>query len=308
MTGLLLAAALMCSSSTYSSAQNCRPVGTMPAGSGFRGDVIPIGKYCLTTDLKQSREFDLHAGRFLTYVGVPLLTITYIHLLGLPDFSSGNITEVNLQNHEIRANVDDMRGIRDTIPSKHLFIHDGKILVPGNDKHNIGIDLQAMSSPRETYARPNCKTQRAACEEMPTAHRDAPPYQATEHVVQKVDVRAGWLGVQMVGIGNTLRDSVIEVDSRSAIALFGPGSRIENNTIIVHGKSDPTPEDGAITLWDGSGAIIRNNRFIFKGSFKKAPPAIRLVDSANVQLEGNTFDGFDVQVEPVGTTTYRFIQ
>jgi len=277
----------------------------MRVGSGFRGGVIPIGKYCLTVDLRQSQEFDIHAARFLTYTGVPLLTIFYTGPLGSLDFSTGGTTEIDLQDHEIRAAVDDMTGIRDMIPSKHLFIHDGTIVVPGNDKYNIGIDLQAMASPQKTYARANCKAEQTACEEESPANHKAPPYLPTEHVVRRVNVRAGWLGVQMVGIGNTLRDSVIEVDSRGAIALFGPGSKIENNTIIVHGKGDATSDDGAIVLWDGNGAVIRNNRFIFKGWFKKAPPAIRLIDSADVQLDGNTFEGFDQRVEQIGTSSYR---
>jgi hypothetical protein len=300
-----LACGLICMTHPYGLAQSCHPVDTVPGGSGYRGGVIPIGKYCLTVDLRQSREFDIHAARFLTYVGAPLLSIFHTGPLRSLDFSTGGITEIDLQSHEIRGYVDDMTGIRDMIPSRRLFIHDGTIVVPGNNKHNIGIDLQAMSSPQKTYARTNCKAQQTACEEGSAANHKGPPYLPTEHVVQRVDVRAGRLGVQMVGIGNTLRDSVIEVDSRGAIALFGPGSKIENNTIIVHGKNDATPDDGAIVLWDANGAVIRNNRIIFKGWFKKAPPAIRLIDSTDVQLEGNTFEGFDQRVEQIGTSSYR---
>ncbi|NIA54502.1 hypothetical protein HAV22_12740 [Massilia sp. TW-1] len=289
----------------YCFAQSCHPIETRPVGSGFRGRVVPIGKYCLNIDLKQFKEFDIHAGRFLTYEGVPLLNILYPSPGRTPDFSTGEITEIDLQGHELIAEPDDMTGILDRIPSEHLYVHNGTIHVPGTDEHNIGIDLQAMSSPRETYARPNCKASQTTCMDGPSVHQKAPPYRRTEHVVEKVNVRAGHLGVQMVGIGNTLRDSVIEVDSRGAIALFGPGSKIENNTIIVHGKGDATSDDGAIVLWDGNGAVIRNNRFIFKGWFKKAPPAIRLIDSADVRLEGNTFEGFDQRVEQVGASSYR---
>lgn len=162
-----------------------------------------------------------------------------------------------------------------------------------------------MARPRKIYARPYCTSVEAHCADQLSTNEHVPPYEPTGHVIEKVDVRAGWLGVQMVGIGNTLRDSVIEVDSRGAIALFGPGSKIENNTIIVHGKNDATPDDGAIVLWDANGAVIRNNRIIFKGWFKKAPPAIRLIDSTDVQLEGNTFEGFDQRVEQIGTSSYH---
>lgn len=274
-------------------------------GSGFRGGLVPTGKYCLTIDLEQSQEFDIHAARALTYTGAPLLSIFSSSPRRAPDFSNGQITDIDLQGHKLVANVDDMKGIRDRIPSEHLWIHDGTIVVPGAGEHNIGIDLQATSNPKKTYARPRCEKQQAACDNGASADHKAPPYRKTEHVLERVTVHAGWLGVQMVGIGNTIRDSVIEVDSRGAIALFGPGSKIENNTIIVHGKGDATPDNGAIVLWDGNGAVIRNNRFIFKGWFKKAPPAIRLIDSADVQLGGNTFEGFDQRVEQIGTSSYR---
>ena len=302
---IFLTIGLICLIHPYTAAQSCQQVRKIPADSEYTGAVTSTGKYCLTIDLRQPKECDIHAMRYLTRVGAPLLSILCPGSHPCSQSANAEATEINLQGHKLVAEIDNMRGIQDTIPSAHLRVYDGTIVVPGNREPNVGIDLQAMARPRKIYARARCKSQEAQCTVPSSTDERVPPYEPTGHVVEKVDVRAGWLGVQMVGIGNTVRDSVIEVDSRGAIALFGPGSKIENNTIIVHGKGDPTPDDGAIVLWDANGAVIRNNRFIFKGWFKKAPPAIRLIDSADAQLDGNTFEGFDVQVEQVGKSSFR---
>jgi hypothetical protein len=289
----------------YALAQSCQPVRKIPADGEYTGAVTSTGKHCLTIDLKQPKEFDIHAMRYLTRAGAPLLSILCPGSHPCSRSANTEVTEIDLRGHKLVADIDNMRGIQDTIPSAHLHVYDGTIVVPGNREPNVGIDLQAMARPRKMYARPHCKSPKIQCADQSPTNERVPPYEPTGHVVEKVNVRAGWLGVQMVGIGNAIRNSVIEVDSRGAIALFGPGSKIENNTIIVHGKNDATPDDGAIVLWDANGAVIRNNRIIFKGWFKKAPPAIRLIDSTDVQLEGNTFEGFDQRVEQIGTSSYH---
>lgn len=281
-----------------SSAQPCETVKTRPSGGGVTGYVIPSAKHCLTMDLRQKKEFDIHAMRFLTYVGKPLLSIFCSHGETCTRSPGAPMIDIDLQKHQLKADVDDMVGVHDLVASEHIFLHDGTVIVPGTRTANVGIDLQSMTSAYETYARLDCRKSNAYCGngQVATISKEAPPYEATRHIVERMNVRAGRLGVQMVGIGNTLRNSVIEVDSRNAIALFGFGSIIENNTIIVHGKGTPAADDGALALWDGNGAVIRNNRFIFKGPTRQAPPAIRLIDSSDVRLEGNTFEGFGNQV------------
>jgi len=298
---LLLLVVLAFSGVQSSIAQNCQTIDTHET----TGWVLPAGKYCLNVDIKQPELFDSHSMRFKTFSGAGLLSI--ISGEGEVDQHSARSPrlEIDLRNHTLEARPKNMVGVRDNVQSERVYLHNGSIIVPGTKEPNVGIDLQSLQSPRTAYARSTCARSDSSCGGGSASDGKAPTYRQTEHVVEKVDVRAGWLGVQMVGIGNTIRDSVIEVDSRGAIALFGPGSKIENNTIIVHGKGDPTPEDGAIVLWDGNGAVIRNNRFIFKGWLKKAPPGIRLIDSADVQLEGNTFEGFAVQVEQVGASSHR---
>jgi hypothetical protein len=214
--------------------------------------------------------------------------------------------DIDLQGHRLQADVDDMVGVKDRVASERIFLHDGTIVVPGAREANVGVDLQSMTSAYATYARLDCGKSGANCGngQVATISKEAPPYESTRHIVDRMNVRAGWLGVQMVGIGNTLRNSVIEVDSRNAIALFGFASIIENNTIIVHGEGKPAANDGALTLWDGNGAVIRNNRFIFKGRIRQAPPAIRLIDAVDVRLEGNTFEGFSQVVAQTGKSSY----
>ena len=243
--------------------------------------------------------------RYKTFKGAGLLSIINL-AVGMPRTSGNTLgLDLDLQNHTLEASPKNMIGVRDNVQSERVYLHNGSIIVPGAVEPNIGIDLQALQSPRTTYSRLNCARQDSNCGNPSMANGKVPPYRATGHIVEKVNVRAGWLGVQMAGIGNTIRNSVIEVDSRSAIALFGPGSVIENNTIIVHGKGEATPDDGAVTLWDGKGSIIRNNHFVFEGWLRKPPPAIRLIDSTDVLLEGNTFEGFDERLEQAGTSSYR---
>lgn len=298
---LLLPVVLAFCGAQCSMAQNCQTIDTHET----TGWVLPSGKYCLNVDIKQPELFDSHSMRFKTFSGAGLLSI--INGEGEVAQHSARSTrlEIDLRNHRLEARPQNMVGVRDNVQSERVYLHNGTIIVPGTEEPNVGIDLQSLQSPRTAYARSTCAQSDSSCGGGSVSAGRAPSYRQTEHVVEKVDVRAGWLGIQMAGIGNTIRDSVIEVDSRGAIALFGPGGKIENNTIIVRGKGNTTPDDGAIVLWDGNGAVIRNNRFIFKGWFKKAPPAIRLIDSTGVQLEGNTFEGFDVQVEQVGKSSYR---
>jgi len=287
-------------------AQDCNDLPVFHANGGVLGGAIRSGKQCLTVDLKQPRQFDIHAMRFLSLAGAPLLTI------GCENSSTrqcGEGADIDLQNHRIEAEVDDMKGIQGG-DSRNLRIHDGTVVVPGRGLHNIGIDLTNLQNPGSTYARQPCDKIGEACNsgEKLSAITKLVPYRETNNIVERVDVHAGAIGVRMVGIGNTIRNSVIEVDGRNGIGIFGPGPTIENNTIIMRGSGKATPDDGALTLWDGNDAVIRNNRFIFRNQFSKAPPAIRLIGSTNAHLEGNTFEGFDRTVEQTGQSSYREVK
>ena len=131
-------------------------------------------------------------------------------------------------------------------------------------------------------------------------------YHYDRSLVEAMTIRAGWRGVEMRGGGNVIRNSTIEVDGHTAIVLMGPETVIENNTIIVHGKGDAKPFDAAIKLRDAKGAIVRNNRIVYKGlwPFGKAPAAINLLDSTDVTIEGNTVERFEKLVRSNGETQF----
>ena len=305
-TSALICLALGCAMPASAWAQACEPVKTRTSRAGVTGHVIPSAKHCLNENLRQTKEFDIHAMRFLSYGGKPLLSIFCAYGETCTRAPGAPMIDIDLRERRLKADVDDMVGVKDWVASERIFLHDGTVIVPGTRAANVGVDLQSMTSAYKTYARLDCRQSRADCGngQVASISREAPPYEATRHIVQRIRIRAGWLGVQMVGIGNALRNSVIEVDSRHAVALFGFGSIIENNTTIVHGEGTPAADDGAIALWDGNGAVIRNNRFIYKGRAKHAPPAIRLIDSAGVILEGNTFEGFGQAVAQTGISSY----
>nr|WP_281416098.1 right-handed parallel beta-helix repeat-containing protein [Collimonas antrihumi] len=130
-------------------------------------------------------------------------------------------------------------------------------------------------------------------------------YKVSNYLIDKMTVRAGWRGITMGGGNNVLRDNTIEVDGNTAIYMYGPGSVIENNTIIIHGNADATPFDAAIKLRDAQGAVVRNNRIVYKGGWLGSPrAAINLLDSADVLIEGNTVEKFDKLIQVNGDSRY----
>ncbi|WP_369827846.1 right-handed parallel beta-helix repeat-containing protein [Collimonas sp. PA-H2] len=148
----------------------------------------------------------------------------------------------------------------------------------------------------------------AEYEDLPASEsldKKAPGYQPTGNLVEHMTIHAGWRGVVMGGGGNVLRDSTIDVDGHTAVYMYGPGSIIENNTIIIHRNGDAKPFDAAIKLRDAHGAVVRNNRIIYKGGWLgKAPAAVNLLDSTDVLIEGNTVENFDKLVRINGDSKY----
>lgn len=126
---------------------------------------------------------------------------------------------------------------------------------------------------------------------MPCRH--ARDYPARGILVEKVAISsAGW-GIGVEGAGTVIRDSTIEVDAGTALWIYGPNARIENNTIIVRGRGRVREADAPIRLHHGDGAIIRNNRIVVKGDGH--PWAVTSFRTGAITLEGNTMNG-----KPIG--------
>lgn len=297
------------SSPASSAGPTCVPLPVVDTGyKGPRGLVSALGIYCLSQDIVAVKVFDVHAGRFKSFASEGLISVS-----PAPDSSGSlsagrNMYVIDLQGRRLSAEPNEMIGIENRMGGFGVTIRDGHIEVPGKTQFNQGISLLRSGAKPLRAGGQQCPLALPKCEDIPASKTDdgrRPEYAATNYLVEKLNIRAGWRGVQMGGGGNTLRDSVIEVDSRVAVFQFGPGAVIENNTFVVHGKGDRNQFDAALKLRDAHNAVVRNNTFIFKGGFfASAPAAINLLDSKDVLIEGNTFKGFDQKVRVGGDSTY----
>lgn len=107
--------------------------------------------------------------------------------------------------------------------------------------------------------------------------------------------RDGAINIQ--GAGTVIRNCTIETDAGTAIWIFGPKSLIENNTIIVHGTNRQREADAPIRLIQGDGAVIRNNKFVFKDAANRR--VISTFSTGPITVEDNTFYGLS-NVDPIG--------
>jgi Right handed beta helix region len=114
-------------------------------------------------------------------------------------------------------------------------------------------------------------------------------------VIENMRINADGTGVHVEGAGTVIRNNVIETNSGVGIWILGPNAVIENNTIIVHGRYllerdyKHNTGDGAIRLRHGDGAIIRNNRIIFKDIASRR--AVTTIDTGEFEFSGNTIEG-----------------
>jgi Right handed beta helix region len=136
--------------------------------------------------------------------------------------------------------------------------------------------------------------------ESPQSPADYPTRNIT---VEKMDIRTHAPSIQIQGGSTIIRNSTIETDSGTAISLFGPNAIIENNTIIVHSKQDTNRReaDAPIRLQHGDGAIIRNNKFIFKDDAPKR--ALSLFDTGPITFENNTYYGLSEKDQAIKAWT-----
>jgi hypothetical protein len=279
--------------------------------------VIPTtGKHCLTHDIKQETVFDIHSMSYKNLTGMTLLEINYRSnfidtatrkRVPNPPLTESSFFEIDMQGHAIKSIPENLVGFEKFIADARIKISNGTIEVPGFRSPNIGIELGNYGG-NLNIAGSRKSVGYQQNEDIPaseTLDKKPPAYKPSNFVVDNMKIHAGWRGVSMGGGGNVLRNSTIDVDGHTAVFMYGPGSVIENNTIIIHGKLDAKPFDAAIKLRDAHGAVVRNNRIIFKGQFfGKAPAALNLLDSKEVLIEGNTVEGFETLVRSNGDTKF----
>ena len=117
-------------------------------------------------------------------------------------------------------------------------------------------------------------------------------YPETRIVLENLTIRSPDVGIILQGGANVIRNCTIEVDGGTAIWLFGPNALIEDSTIIVNGKYLPLEADAPIRLHHGDGAIIRNNRFIFRDKATQRAVSLAYTGSEKpVTFEGNKIYG-----------------
>lgn len=308
-----MAFALVCCANTQSYAQKCK---TLEMAEELEHSKTAYAKtfekFCLHTDIEQRSVFDIHAGSFKSLAGQSLINIKYPQKYLVrnpwtwvtnPPLTPDYWLDLDLQEHELRGKVDNLVGIQADGRLFNIRIHNGKISVPGNRSINVGIEIISPNIKLKIDQSKGYKYEALESNEdtpaAATLDGKAPAYPTTRYLIEDMTIRAGWRGIVLGGGGNIIRNSTIEVDGHTALALFGPGSLIENNTIIIHGEGEAQPFDAPIKLRDAHGAIVRNNKIIFKQgwfSTTKAAAAINLLDSRDFVIEGNTVEAFDTLV------------
>jgi hypothetical protein len=285
------------------------------------------GKQCLTEDLVQRRLINLDDGR---PTGKPSRIVDFFktsdvdldlrgHLVTSEPFEDAtgvalNNAKPHFDNEATRAllaaaaKTGGVNIIKENMRIPHdLTVRNGTIRTPG--PRGVGVYLgfyknyglstnffEPAFAPLPEDDRPMSRQARGD----PITFVDPWNYQPdTRFTLDNLNIKAGGRGVIMTGAGNVLRNSTIEVDSDTAVYLYGPGSVVEGNTFIIHQNPKypyPAARPAALKLRDADGALIRNNRFIVKGGpfgmFKgQAEVAINLLESRDVVIENNVIEG-----------------
>jgi Right handed beta helix region len=114
-------------------------------------------------------------------------------------------------------------------------------------------------------------------------------------LIENMKIKSAGTGIHVEGAGTVIRNNIIETESGVGIWILGPNALIENNTIIVHGRYllpidyEHNTGDGAIRLRHGDGAIIRNNRIIFKDIASRR--AVTTINTGEFEFSKNVIEG-----------------
>jgi hypothetical protein len=251
------------------------------------------GSYCLQSALSRTRTFDIHAASFKTAAGEALLRIEYGGRVGETD---GDRVELDLRGKRISSTAPDMLGVSSSGVVRNARVRNGSIELEGGASVGVSM-LYAGTQGMPSGLYPSLPQ----FEDAPAPLSGS--WGNTSNVVERLTIRTGGRGVVLGGDNNVVRDSTIEVDGPVAIFAYGTGTVIENNTIIVHARGSG-PYEAVIKLRDARGAVIRNNRIMYKG-WGNAGMAVNLLDSENVRIENNVLESIADVVRQVGRTSVQ---
>jgi hypothetical protein len=304
---LLFGVALTCSFAIKVQGANqtehsCKSIWRSDGFMAVKVSLSGSGRFCLMEDLLQRNVRDLIDGRNRGSPGKE----------GVVGLLEARDLDFDFQGHLASGlPFENITGINIRPTATYITIRNGIVKTPGpfgigvwaiNYKHAVFDSFAEEDIPplRSTYNKPGG---------VPHVLNYPWDYQpATNYLLDALKIQSGGRGVILAGDGNTLRNSTVDVDGAVAAYFYGPNAVIEGNTFIVHRTADEyIPATSAILkLRDADNAIIRNNRFIFKGgSFSRdqAEAAINLLTSKNVRIENNSIEGVKAFVRKDDATT-----
>jgi hypothetical protein len=129
-------------------------------------------------------------------------------------------------------------------------------------------------------------------------------YRKVEYILENLTLKVDGVGASLMGDGIVIRNCTIEVEGENALVVYGPNAIIENNH-IVYRFSDANPGlvtatypkapgrapeiRSAIYLRKADNAVVRGNTISI--DWRDSPvSAVALIDSLNVNVEGNSFN------------------
>jgi hypothetical protein len=126
------------------------------------------------------------------------------------------------------------------------------------------------------------------------------PKKSSDYVSRKIKIenmkiKSSDVGIIIQGADTVITGNTIEVESGTAIWIYGPNAVIENNTIIVRGTEKLLDADAPIRLHHGDGAIIRNNKIIVDGKAHKR--IVSTFDTESFIFEKNKLFGLEENTE-----------
>jgi hypothetical protein len=290
-------------SSASETRSGCKPLKYLSNYIPVEVDVMDEGSQCLVEDLVQRSAIDVAEG--FRQRGQPSTVMTFFHAKNVDLDLQGHLVSVHpfknatgIAVHESESSLSRLKEL-----PRNLRVRNGVVRSPGpygvgvylgfHKKFALAMNLYAPAYEPLPEDQHPMSDQRSWESGKKIGFINPWNYQPPTHfVVEGMRIEAGGRGVIMVGANNVLRNSIIDVDSDTAVYLYGPGAVVEDNTFIVHlDPAHPSTLPAALKLRDADGAVIRNNRFIVKSAAgKQADVAINLLSSKHVVIEQNTYE------------------